>query len=79
MEPTGTSAPPDCDCHGQEMGWHKDARHGRNGWWECRVKYRERFRRRYAAMDSIGYNALLLANRRSKALTRRKKREATRG
>lgn len=79
MERTGTSAPPDCKCHGVPMSWHKDERYRADGYWECVPKHRARSKRRYDSLEHRAYLYNLLRNRRDQAKRRRRMREAARG
>lgn len=76
---TGTSPRPDCTCHGEPMYWIKDPRYKADGFWRCAVHQRTKMRRLYASLDEFAYNRRLLQLRRTKALARRRKREAARG
>jgi hypothetical protein len=38
---------PKCECHGEEMFWHKDLTRKNDGKWECKAKRREARKRRY--------------------------------
>lgn len=42
-------SPPVCSCHGVAQRWHRDPRPRAGGYWECRVRKREHFRRWRAA------------------------------
>jgi hypothetical protein len=41
QDAAGSDQPPLCRCHGVPAFWHKDARRGTGGYWQCRVKRRE--------------------------------------
>ena len=82
-------ARPSCKCHDEPM-YRSGIRNGVQKW-RCAVKtnaharrrhaenpepQRARFRRWYDSMPGVQYNAWLLRVRRSKALQRRREREA---
>lgn len=72
---TGT---PDCKCHGEPMYWCKAPNQQRKagGFWQCGVRQRAQVKRHYDALDGVARNLLLLKHRRTKALARRRLREA---
>ena len=76
METAGNPTP-ECECHGVEMLWNRAPHYNNGGFWKCRVKHREKARAAYEQMSSLEYNRILLRHRRSKALERRREREAS--
>ena len=69
-----------CDCHGQPMLWATDLRYRAGGYWRCRARDRAAERARYAKLEGVRYQRLLLRHRRDKALARMASRhESTEG
>ena len=71
--PTGDGIP---ECHGEPKRFVRDPRYTGGGYWRCRVEINDWERKRYHALDGVAYNRLLLQHRRTKALARRRMREA---
>jgi hypothetical protein len=70
----GTPKP---ECCGEPMLWQTDTRKNANGgYWLCRPDRKAVKRKQYADLNGRQYNRLLLRNRRTKALKRRRNREA---
>lgn len=79
------------ECHGEEMWWQPDKRRKPGGYWRCKAKRREAWRKhnqtdkarqrmsdRHYSQPGVWHNTRTLRERRRKALQRMVKRNSRR-